>query len=352
MTRVTYLRVEDRGYPRNQLLRNALVEAGHDVEVIDRISDGPKPLRLLRDFGRGLVGSKGSDVVIVPEFSLPFVPAAWLIAKLRGATLVVDGFVGKYETVIEDWEKASPRSLTALFCRAVDRIALTLSDMFLIDTDMRADVQRSRARRGTDVFTLPVGSPDWIRPVPPPAHEGGLRVLYTGGALPLHGVPFLFRGLAKTKNTSTTLTLIFAVAPERFPYFRALIDELGIADRCHFLDQTSHRELIETVQRHDVVVGVFGDSPKARSVLANKVWQGLASSRTVVTRSTPALAEIAPAAGGLLISVEDEDELAAALDELADRAELPYDPEITNRLDAYVRSRYAEFITALDTRTG
>jgi glycosyltransferase involved in cell wall biosynthesis len=215
---------------------------------------------------------------------------------------------------------------------------------------MRANAIREKTPKRTAVFTLPVGSPDWIRPVPPPAREGGLRVLYTGGALPLHGVPFLFRGLAKTKETSTTLSLIFAVPPERFQYFRSLTEELGIAERCLFLDPTSHRELIRTVQEHDVVVGVFGDSPKARSVLANKVWQGLASSRTIVTRSTPALAEIAETAGDLLRAVETEDELAAVLDDLAALPELPYDPDIADKLDEYVRSRYAEFVLGLRAR--
>lgn len=347
MSVITYLRIEDLEYPRNQLIRAAMREAGHSVRIVNRVKDGPKLLRMLKDFRNGMAAGHGSDVIVVPEFSLPFVPAAWLISRLRGATLVVDGFVGKYETVVEDWERASPRSLTALSCRMQDGIALGLSDLFLIDTDMRADAARKRSKGRKRVFTLPVGSPEWIRPEPPQKHDGGLTVLYSGGMLPLHGVPFFLEGLAQTKDTTTTLTMIAAAPEERLQELREEIERLGITDRCTLVEPTSHRGLIDIVKDHDVILGVFGDSPKARSVLANKVWQGLAAGRTVVTRSTPALSELATA-GNLLIAVDTPAELAAQLDELAARrSDLPNDPGIADRLEEYVRTRFAEFLAAL-----
>ncbi|MEY9853814.1 glycosyltransferase involved in cell wall biosynthesis [Leifsonia sp. EB41] len=347
--KITYLRVEDRAYPRNERVRAALLAAGHEVRVVDRVTDGPKPVRLLRDLWRSFTAGRGSDAVIVPEFSLPFVPAAWVVARLNRALLVVDGFVGKYETVIEDWARASPRSITALGCRVVDRVARTLSDVFLIDTDQRAQAIRDRVP-GTQVMTLPVGSPQWVLPEPPPPSGDGLRVLYSGGMLPLHGVPFVMKALART-DPSITLTLVIAAAPERMAELHSSIDTLGLAGRCHFVSWLTHEELIRTVHRHDVVLGVFGDSPKARSVLANKLWQGLAAGRTVVTRSSPALEEIVGVAGELLIAIDDEAALARTLDDLhAHRNRLPYDPEIADRLEDYVRRRFDEFLAVIAER--
>ncbi|MBO1737185.1 hypothetical protein [Leifsonia sp. TF02-11] len=349
MSRIVYLRVEDRNYPRNERIRASLGQAGHDVVVVDRVTSGPKPIRLLRDFARGLRASLGSSHVVVPEFSLPFVPAAWLIARVAGARLVVDAFVGKYETVVEDWGRARPGSLRARWCSLVDRTAARLADLLLIDTDARAETLRSRAGKNTSVFTLPVGSPAWIRPQPRPQNTE-LRVLYSGGALPLHGIPFFLRGLAETRRTATRLTLVLAAPAVRLESFRALADDLGILDRCEFVEPVSHGELIRVVGEHDVVLGVFGDSPKARTVLANKVWQGLAVSRTVVTRSGPALAEIADIAGPLLIGVPDECALAEALDRLAAQHDhLPDDSGIADRLEAYVQRRFDDFLTALGT---
>jgi glycosyltransferase involved in cell wall biosynthesis len=256
--------------------------------------------------------------------------------------------VGKYETVIEDWERASPRSVTALACRVVDAVALALSDVFLIDTDRRAQAVRRRSRRSR-VLTLPVGSPSWVRPEPLPPAAEGLRVLYSGGMLPLHGVPFVVRALSRT-DPAITLTLVIAAAPDRMAELHRSLDDLGLNDRCRFVSWLSHEELIRTVHEHDTVLGVFGDSPKARSVLANKLWQGLAAGRAVVTRSSPALAEIAGAAGPLLIPVDDEAQLADALDDLnRRRADLPYDPQIADRLEGYVQSRFDEFLAVIAT---
>lgn len=348
MSRIVYLRVEDRNYPRNERVRAALERASHEVRLVDRVSSGPKPIRLLRDLLRGMSAARGSSHLIVPEFSLPFVPAAWLIAKLVGARLVVDAFVGKYETVVEDWGRARPRSLLAVWCRMVDRTAARLADILLIDTDARAAALQSHTGKNTLVFTLPVGSPAWIRPHPRPRNPE-LRVLYSGGALPLHGIPFFLRGLAETQRTATRLTLILAAPAVRLEGFRALAEELGVLDRCEFVDPVSHAELIRTIAEHDVVLGVFGDSPKARTVLANKVWQGLAAGRTVVTRSSPALSEIAEIAGPLLIGVPHESALAEALDRLAEQHDdLPEDAGIADRLEEYVERRFDDFLAAFD----
>ena len=64
-----------------------------------------------------------------------------------------------------------------------------------------------------------------------------------------------------------------------------------------------------------MVLGVFGASDKARGVLANKLWQGLACGRTVITQESPALAELRPIVGDQLVASRpgDPSSLAGAL---------------------------------------
>ncbi|MET8272471.1 hypothetical protein [Streptomyces sp. NPDC005096] len=58
------------------------------------------------------------------------------------------------------------------------------------------------------------------------------------------------------------------------------------------------------IHASDVVLGVTGPSLKAASVIANKVWQGLAFGRVVITsEDLPALAEIEQIVGQALVQV-------------------------------------------------
>jgi glycosyltransferase involved in cell wall biosynthesis len=343
---VVQLRVEDPGYPRNSRIREYLDGAGFTVRVSRRRSSGPKPLRMMADVVSIWRDTAGADAAILSEFALPFVPAARLVTRLRGIPLVVDGFVGKYETAIEDWGLASPRSLRAAWCRLVDALSVRFADLFLIDTEVRAEEVRSRRGARAPVLGLPVGAPAWIRSRPPRVGDGTLRVLYFGGNIPLHGLPTALEALSRT-DPRVTLDLVFYGPREQVD---AVIARLGIADRCTFHDQVDHRELIRMVHAADAVLGIFGDSPKARGVVANKVWQGLAAGRPVVTRRAAATEQLSPIAGRMLTLVDGEQELAAALDALR-AAPLPDDPTITERLESFVAERFDDFGAWLRARS-
>lgn len=332
---VVQLRVHDTGYPRNVRVREHLEASGFRVRVSARRDGGPKALRLVADAVTIWRATRGADAAILSEFSLPFVPVARLATRLRGIPLIVDGFVRKYETAIEDWGYASERSLRARLLRMVDALSVRWADLYLIDTEVRAESIRAAHGTTTPVLGLPVGAPVWIRPRPPREPDGALRILYFGGNIPLHGLPFALEAL---EGTDPRITLDLVSYGPREPV-REVIERAGIADRCVFHDTMSHRELLERIFDADVVLGIFGDSTKARTVVANKVWQGLAAGRIVVTRRTPAVEELVPIAGDTLVLADDRAELTAAYERL--RAAPPRaDPAIADRLESFVTQRF------------
>jgi glycosyltransferase involved in cell wall biosynthesis len=342
------LRVHDIGYPRNARLREHLRGQGMEVRVSTRAHRGPKPVRLLVDFATMVRDTRGARVAVLSEFSLPSAPAARLIARLRGIPLIVDGFVGKHETAIEDWGYASRRSLRALLLRLVDRASVRAADLYLIDTEARADALRGRYGRRTPVIALPVGAPRWIAPHPPRPADGTLRVLYSGGNIPLHGLPLALEAVAAA-DPRVRLDLVLS-GPHAT--VQARIDALGMGERCRIHPPVSHRELVERMHEADVVLGIFGDSPKARGVVANKVWQGLAAGRPVVTLRTPATEELLPHAGPLLTLVDDAAGLTRTLDDLRGREAFPADAQVAERLEAFVRERYRALDGWLAERVG
>ena len=99
------------------------------------------------------------------------------------------------------------------------------------------------------------------------------------------------------------------------------------ASNIFFEDWLPYRELPQRIGRSDVVLGIFGDSPKAGRVIPNKVYQALACGRPVVTRVSeayPANLLSSRASGLVLVEPAASAALAAAVRTLIARPlELP-----------------------------
>lgn len=345
--KVGYGRVWDTSYPRNARIRAYLTDRfGADVAV-SRRWEGSRLRRIPHDIGALLFGLRRKQLYILAEFSLPYAVVLWAVARLNRGVLVVDGFVGQYETMIEDWKKARPGTLRARWYANVDRLACRLADLVLIDTRVRARALEA-AHPGTEVLSLPVGAPGWARPVPERApRKGRVEVLYYGNYIPLHGLPVVLAAIGRAaREIDLSVTLVGYGAPR--PDIERQAARLGVDGVCRFVDPVPEEELAGFIAAADIVLGIFGDSDKARSVIANKVWQGLACGRTVVTRTSPALAEIAGVCGEQLVQVDGDDDeelvaaLAAALVATPGRAH-GVAAETAAALEAYVASEYDRF---------
>ena len=79
--------------------------------------------------------------------------------------------------------------------------------------------------------------------------------------------------------------------------------------RVSWIDWVDSEDLPDVVAAHDVCLGIFGTSGKARRVVPNKVYQGIAAGCVVVTSDTPPQRRIL---GGGARFVEPGDALALA----------------------------------------
>jgi glycosyltransferase involved in cell wall biosynthesis len=347
--------VRDLKYPRNSILRAELAKLTDEPVKSVPIEWGrPKIARLVQLLRRGLADSKNSSVIFVAEFGLQYAILGWIIAKLRRATLVVDHFVGTYETHVLDFGSARSRSPRGWYFAMVDRIAFRLADVVTIDTVVRGEALSMRygaKRKSPQIAVLPVGAPDWAKSLADEERKipnNVLQVLFYGNYIPLHGVDFIVRSLAHVPLKSPFLLTLIGSAPQRAD-IEALAKKLGVQDRMLFLDAVSESELAHHLQQSDVVLGIFGDTSKARTVIANKVWQGLYAGKTVITRTSDALDELRPIVEGQLLGIDISDERSLAL-QLAPYFESPsraiYRPR-TVELDAYVNGSYCRLFESL-----
>ncbi|WP_129337842.1 glycosyltransferase [Cellulomonas endophytica] len=300
-----------RDYPRSRRISRYLEERGVEVRVVEAHDLSPSTLvQVLAELWSLWRLSRGADAVLVAEMQLQYAAAAAVVARLRRRPLVVDAFIGLEETVRDRARGPVPAPRLAA-ARALDRLALASASAVLVDTAVRG---RALVRRTglapARVAVLPVGAPGWAGQVVPHGEAGpALRVLYYGNYIPLHGVEALVEGLARTRRP---VEAVLVGDGQDRAAAEALVDALGCRDRITFLPPVPEADLVPLLSWCDVVLGIFGTSEKAATVVANKVWQGLAAGRTVVTRESPALQDLEALVGDALVTVPAGDGAAIA----------------------------------------
>ena len=309
----------DPAYPRNAVLRAGLARLGVDVKSLFVSGGGV--------LGRGseIVRRLGAlhprpDVVLVAEFCHKDVPAAWLGARRIGALCASDPLISREDTMVGDWGIYSPRSFDGWACRRWDEVAFGWPRVVVADTAVHA--RRYAERVGRAPFPVVyVGAADVFFDVPDdePA-PSPLSVLYVGGFLPLHGVDVIVEAaeILQARREAPAVRIEMVGDGIRYEAMRARVAAGGLEDRVVFHGKRPLAELAARMGTAHVVLGVFQKDGEGERILPNKVVQGLAAGRCVVTSDTPAARELLVDDGNaVLVTAGDGASLAAALVRLA-----------------------------------
>lgn len=354
VARILYVNIHDRDYPRNHRIRQFLTARGHEVVPDDR--DGVYGLirGSTRILAAGLRQRGPFDVIILSELGLKYVAAARIVALRHRALLVSDAFIGLYESNVEDRKRTTERYIRARMYRIADHIAARGSSACLTDTIVRK--RRILADGARRVVVLPVGAPDWAHYAPRKGDQSRVHVLYYGNYIPLHGLTYVIDAIAAIVDRERFRFTFVGEGPGRPPIEDAAWSA-GVHEVIQWLDYMPPEDLANLLAESDIVLGVFGTSPKAATVLANKVWQGLSVGRYVVTRETEAAEEVRPLVEDQLRTVDPSDPkaLTECLSELSDlmvtAPHRPTFPESERRLEDYVGSMYDDLDVAIKELT-
>ncbi len=349
---IFYYRVHDESYPRNARIR-AYLGRDHHIYAYQWSDRNSRLARAVVDLRALIKGSRDADIIVLSEFGLSHTPFVWLASRIRSSMLVVDGFVRIYETLGEDYLQTTRWTPRGMYYRLIDRISLELSDVYLTDTLVRADELTSARWTTPNILALPMGAPAWAKYSSKIPSEPR-RFLYYGNYLPLHGVEDMIRAFAQLPSNRATLTMLGDGALR--PVAQQLVDKLNLETQVTFMDPMPAEDLAVQIAEHDVVLGIFGGSHKARTVIANKVWQGLYAGRVVVTQGSAALDEIRGASATALVESipGNMESLVSALEVAISRSSRPL-PDVSSDLDEIVECRFAslsELITKRAIETG
>lgn len=116
-----------------------------------------------------------------------------------------------------------------------------------------------------------------------------MKVLFYGQFIPLHGIEYIVRAAKILEQENVAFTII-GIGQE-YKRIRSIANELEIKN-IKWINWVKYHDLVHYINEADVILGIFGDSEKARRVIPNKAFQTIACKRALITGDSPAAREL------------------------------------------------------------
>ena len=306
--RVCYFGTYRADYSRNQIMINGLRDAG--VEVIecherlwhgieDRVRAGSggwlrpkfigrvikvyciliKKYLTLNDFDILIVGYPGQFDVLI----------AYVLSRLRKKPIVWDIFMSIYLIAVErGLDRVNPITVQLLWW--IEKIACHLPDLLVIDTVDYSQWFSETYRINSSRFSLvPTGAneqvfyPTILENVP----SENVLVSYHGSFIPNHGVTYIVEAARILQNYPQIKFEMIGIGPE-YEIVQELITRYELIN-ISLIGWLSQPELVDRLRQSDLILGAFGTTPQSLLTVQNKIYEGLALSKPVLTGDSPTI---------------------------------------------------------------
>src|SRR3989344_5993161 len=321
--RVLYFGIYNPSYARNWVIINGLRKNGVEVvELRERPSRSSifklafKYLFLKKDFDLVIVGFPGQEIMFLAKL---------LVRK----PIIFDAFTSHYGGYILDRKKSSPKSIKAKYYRFLDKWSCKLADRVLLDTQAHIDFFVREFGLSVDKFRRvwiganddnfkPINRQDLFKQVLPVNDK--FKVIFFGTYVPLQGVEYIIRAAKVLESQKDVIFQFIGKGQDRNKCIE-LSKNLGLKN-IEFIDMMKPEALRIEIAKSDIVLGLFGDTPKTPIVIPNKVYEALAMKKPVITADTPAIRELFDDNDMFLVPAANPHKLAQAIIELKNSPEL------------------------------
>ena len=310
--RILYFGSYDPNYARNWVLINGLRQNGVDVLELKR---NPGRLALPKLFFDYLKFKQNYDVMIV---GFPGQEVMFLARLLTWRKpIVFDAFTSHYGGYILDRGKWAKNSWRAKYFKFLDKWSCRLADVILLDTNAHIDFFVREFGLAKEKFRrIWIGANDEnFKPIEGKSYEDNkFHLIFFGTYVPLQGAEYIVRA-AKILESHKDIIFHFIGKGQDKSKSISLAEELGLKN-IEFTGMMRPEDLRVEIAKSDVVLGLFGNTPKTPLVIPNKVYEALAMKKPVITADTQAIKELFDNNDMFLVPAANPEEIARAITEL------------------------------------
>lgn len=279
--RICLFGIYDKEYSRNKVLARGFEENGYEVIHCNVDSKQTSPFskytKLISEWKKIKQYDFEKIIVAFPGHSI--VPLSLFLFPRR--KIIFDFFVSLFNSDIEDRKKNSQFSLQALYAWTLDYVSLVLAPLVLIDTKAHRDFIASKFMIRVSKFqVLPVGSDEkTVYPIQQEKKNEKLIVHFHGTNTPLQGFSFIQEAARLLEGDEHIIFHIYGFEGDN-------------TKNLFFFPRFPYKEMSSILAEADIVLGIFGTTQKAEKVVPNKVFEGLAAKKPVITAKTEAIREL------------------------------------------------------------
>lgn len=285
--KICWFGIYRKQYPRNDILLNGLEQ--NNIEIVECNVGGMERFRYFKLIYKFLKLKNDYDVIYVAFPSQLSVIVAKIFSRKK---VVMDAFISMYDAMVFDRReigKFRPRALKFLF---LDWLSVFLADLVITDTEAHKKFWGSWKFINIDkIKVVYLGINDkLIKPLEKRRRNDIFLVHFHGSYIPLQGAIKIIEAASILRDNNS---IRFRMVGSGQDYQKAmnLMKEKGL-NNIEIMGRVSYQMLNDYLNEADVVLGIFGDTEKSNRVIPNKLYEGLAVAKPVITKDSPAIREL------------------------------------------------------------
>jgi glycosyltransferase involved in cell wall biosynthesis len=233
------------------------------------------------------------DILIVGYPGQMDIFLARILSWIRRKPMVWDIFMSIYLISLERrLDKRSPLTINMLRC--IEWLACRLPDLLILDTeDYVSWFQTTHGVSPTRFRLIPTGADDRIfqpRENRITKKDHPFCVLYYGTFIPNHGVEYIVEAARLLADKSEIQFTLVGSGPDKEKAIE-MTDRFGISN-VQFIDWLDKKELVTKIAEADICLGAFGETPQSLMTVQNKIYEGMAMAKPVLTGDSPAIRSV------------------------------------------------------------